>query len=416
MRIVIVGNRKLARYLLQHLQDEDRNVVGALVAEGELAAEQANFAPFDKVVENTDCELHRTSDINSQSTVEWLNRTNPDVCICGGWSQIIKPKILNVPEKGFFGLHSSRLPKGRGGAPVNWSLINGAEEVWISMFYYETEVDAGDVVEQRSTPVEARDDIKTVFASLSTEACQLVSSVLSDLEQGTLNKQPQSVKDASYRPRRQPQDGLINWNHDVEVVNNWVRSQTRPYPGAYTFYGGNKLTVWRGKPVSTSSDGAASGEVIRIADGRGVDVQAGKGTYRLTRVQSGENPPQWADRFAHENDLSLGDRLGHHSAPKGWLYTGLKGLLEPKSFDTNLKTSETGTITVALLSVAQNDFTVQVFLDDEEIFSDSATMECEYLKDVEFSPPEPGVYTLSVEFKVGNKLVDSRYLKVFVHD
>jgi methionyl-tRNA formyltransferase len=172
MRTVIVGNRKLARHLLRQTLADGWNIVGALVPAGKLAAKQANFVPVSELVAGTACELHETTDINSTETVEWLEAVDPDLCLCGGcpdlclcggWSQIIDKRVLDIPDRGFLGFHSSRLPEGRGGAPVNWSLIDGADEVWISLFYYEPGVDAGDVLAQGSVPVERRDDIATVF-------------------------------------------------------------------------------------------------------------------------------------------------------------------------------------------------------------------------------------------------------------
>lgn len=119
---------------------------------------------------------------------------------------------------------------------MNWSVIDSADEVWISLFYYEPDVDAGDVLTQGSVPVDHRDDIGTVLDALATEACQLASSVRHDLETGTVAPEPQSLSAATYQPRRQPQDGIIDWHRDPQVQYDWIRAQTEPYPGAYTFY------------------------------------------------------------------------------------------------------------------------------------------------------------------------------------
>jgi hypothetical protein len=93
MRTVIVGNRKLARHLLRQTLAEGWNVVGALVPAGELAATQANFVPVSELVADTACQLHATQDINSTETFEWLEAVDPDLCLCGGWSQIIETRI-----------------------------------------------------------------------------------------------------------------------------------------------------------------------------------------------------------------------------------------------------------------------------------------------------------------------------------
>jgi methionyl-tRNA formyltransferase len=398
------------------LLDENWNVVGALVAEGQLATEQANYTPFDVLAEDTDCEIHETADINSSGTKEWLKRIDPDICLCGGWSQIINEEILNIPENGFIGFHSSKLPAGRGGAPVNWSLLEGADEVWISMFYYTTAVDAGDIITQGSVPVEPRDDVGTVFDALAQEACSLASSVHEDLAQDRVNARPQGLADATYRPRRQPQDGLITWSHENQTVDNWVRGLTRPYPGSYTFYNGNRITVWRGKPVETSTAGAVPGEIIRIVDGSGIDVSTGNGTFRVTRIQKDEGPPRWADRLAREMGISSGERFSRELAPEKWCYTGLQRLLGPKRFNTNLEVGEIGVLTLLSHTGSQRDLSVRVSIGNELLFEESRTVTSEYSEQVEYSFSEPGRYTISVDFNIDGEHVDTRYLKVFVHD
>jgi len=415
MRTVVVGNRKLARHLFRHLIEEGWNVVGALVPEGELASTQANFVPFDKLVEGTNCQLCETTDINDQETYAWLDGIDPDICLCGGWSQIIEGRILDVPDRGFLGFHSSRLPEGRGGAPVNWSIIDGADEVWISLFYYVEDVDAGDVLARGSVPVAFRDDVATIFDALAVKACHLVSSVRSQLEHGNIKAESQSLAEATYRPRRQPQDGLIDWNRDPRAQYDWIRAQTDPYPGAYTFHDGTQLTVWRGEPVDTPADDARPGEILDIVDGEGVDVRSGDGTIRLQRVRPGEKPSRWADLYAHDAGVSPGDRFGREFAPENWLYTGIRGPSEPTSFDTNLRVGAVGELELVAFSGSRHSLKARATLDDEEIFTDSVLVEDTFRETVEYSSSVPGTHTVTVEFKQDNKRIDTHYMKVFIH-
>jgi methionyl-tRNA formyltransferase len=416
MQTIIVGNRKLARHLFQYTTSKGWNVVGALVPEGDLAAKQANFVPFSELVAGTSCRLHQTSDINSAATSRWLQELDPDVCLCGGWSQIIEEEILNIPDQGFLGFHSSRLPEGRGGAPVNWSIIDGVDDVWISLFYYTAEVDAGDILAQSSVPVEHRDDVATVFDALANGACSLLSSVREELETGNVDAKSQSLIDATYRPRRQPQDGLIDWNRDPESQYDWIRAQTEPYPGAYTFYSGEKLTVWDAETVNVASGNDAIGEVIDIVSGEGVDVRSGNGAIRLKRVKPGDRASRWADRYAREADLSPGDTLGRHQAPENWRYTGIRGSEQPTKFDTNLESGKRGELTMVSFGGSQYDLTALVELNGGIIYRDTTAVWKEYRKTIEYEPTELGTHSISVQFEIDGNRADTRYLKIFVHD
>jgi methionyl-tRNA formyltransferase len=395
---------------------EGWDIVGALVPEGELASKQANFVPFTELVEGTSCQLHETADINSDRTVSWLQETDPDLCLSGGWSQIIDEQVLNVPDLGFLGLHSSRLPEGRGGAPVNWSLIDGADDVWLSLFYYESGVDSGDVLAQESVPVEPRDDIASVFDKLAIEACRLVSSVRSELKADEADPKPQSLSEATYRPRRQPQDGLIEWHRDPSKQCDWIRAQTEPYPGAYTFYEGERLTIWEGESVDVPIDDAEPGEIIDIVAGSGIDVRTGDGAFRLTRLRPGNEPSQWADRYARETGLKRGDCLGRHHAPEGWLYTGIRGVDSPTIFETNLALGETGEVEFVVFAASSQYVTVSLSLGGNVVFEDSRTVTDEYRKRVGYTPTQVGTHSITVRFKSEGSWLDTRYLNVFVHD
>jgi methionyl-tRNA formyltransferase len=387
-----------------------------VVPDSKLASKQANFVPISELVSGTKCQLHETDDINSTETFEWLQTVNPDLCLCGGWSQIIEPRVLDVPDRGFLGFHSSRLPEGRGGAPVNWSLIDGADEVWISLFHYEPGVDSGDIVAQGSVPVTHRDDVETVFDALANEACRLASSVRQQLETDSVTAEPQSISDATYRPRRQPQDGLIDWRRNPEQQYDWVRAQTDPYPGAYTFYDGERLTIWECEPVDESSTEAAVGEILSVVSEEGVNVQTGTGAVRLTRVKPGDRASRWADRYAHDVELSAGDRLGRHHAPDDWRYTGIVGPEQPTNFETNLTVGDRGKLTVVSLTSSAFELTVSVTLNDEIVFKTTTTVRDAYDETVGYEPTEPGTHSVSIRFETGGDCIDTRYLKVFVHE
>jgi methionyl-tRNA formyltransferase len=416
MRTVVVGNRKLARQVLRHTLEEGWNVVGALVPEGSLATEQANFVPVDRLVSGTACSLHETSDINGTATRDWLRGVDPDVCLCGGWSQIIGEASLDIPKRGFLGFHASQLPKGRGGAPVNWSLINGADEVWISLFYYTPEVDAGDVVAQGSVPVESRDSVSTVFDALAIEACRLLSENRYALEDDTANGDPQSLANATYRPRRQPQDGLVDWGRSPVQQQDWIRAQTDPYPGAYTFFDGVRLTIWQCTSVEKPVEDAEPGEVIHVEDGHGIDIRTGDGAVRLTRIQADDRPPRWGDDYARDAGIRPGDKFGREGAPADWYYTGIRGPENSTEFESNLALGEQGRVEVVGFAGSPREFSISVSVDGQPVFERIVTSTREYREQVAYEPTEAGIHTLAVEFRTGGETVDTRYLKVFVYE
>jgi methionyl-tRNA formyltransferase len=416
MRTVVAGNRKLAKYVLQNLIKHNWNVVGIIAPKGRLASQQANYQSFSDIADENNIKLIETSDINDDDTVSALESLSPDIVICPGWSQIISREVLNIPEIGFTGFHSSNLPKGRGGAPVNWSIINGETNITLSYFFYTPGIDAGDVLKQKSVTVEKRDDVSSIFEKLALTACQILNELKQPLHDGSIEAEPQQVSSATYRPRRKPKDGVIDWSKDPLEQYNWIRAQTQPYPGAYTFFEGDKITIWEAKQVGeVNSPDAEFGEIISVDDSRGICVQSGDENLRILRVQKDNEPIQWADDFARRNGIEAGITLGNHHAPESWLYTGIRGSDGGLQYETNLSVDEEGVIGCVMESPqCARQIRLEVSLDEETLIDKPTDVQGREFEKVSYSPNSEGTKTLKVRFTNNNSYEDVRYLKLFV--
>lgn len=416
MRTVVAGNRKLAKYVLQNLVKHKWNVVGVIAPEGRLASQQANYQSFSDVAEDNNLKLVETSDINNERTVAAIESLNPDIVICPGWSQIISREVLNIPHKGFTGFHSSNLPNGRGGAPVNWSIINGETEITLSYFYYTPGIDAGDILKQKSVTVEKRDDVSSIFEKLALTACEILNELKQPLHDGSIEAEPQQVSSATYRPRRKPRDGVIDWSKDSLEQYNWIRAQTQPYPGAYTFFEGDKITIWEAEQVGeVNSPDAEFGEIISVDDSRGICVQSGDENLRILRVQKDNEPIQWADDFARRNGIEAGMTLGNHHAPEFWLYTGIRGSDGGLQYETNLSVGEEGVIGCVMESPQlARQIRLEVSLDEETLIDRPTNVQGRDFEKVRYSPGSEGTKTLKIRLTDNNSYEDVRYLKLFV--
>ena len=413
MRTVIVGNRKLSKYLLKKTIADDWNIVGAVTPKGEMASNQANFESVDDIVRGTAISLHQTENINSSRTVNWFREVEPDVCLCGGWSQIIDESVLAIPDRGFLGFHSSKLPKGRGGAPVNWSIINGEDSIWISLFYYTPGVDAGSVVDQRSVPVKQRDDVSTIFNKLTIKAGEMVGQVRGSLEDNSVTSEEQSLKEATYRPRRKPKDGLIDWNREPLNQFNWIRAQTEPYPGAYTFYEGQKVRIWSSKLIDEDQSDFPPGSVVDIVHGKGVDVQTGSGMIRIKRAQIDDQPPMWADNLADHISLTIGDRFSRNQAPDDWIFTGIRGVEDERVFNSNVCLGEHGELKLVAYSPVERELSISVRLNGSDTLEKDVTVSGDWGYLYRYQTDKMGENSLRVRF-TGGDYSDTRYHKIFV--
>ncbi|MHA1744156.1 MAG: methionyl-tRNA formyltransferase [Candidatus Heimdallarchaeota archaeon] len=419
MRLVLIGNLEMAADILQELLKTHHTVVGVVVPEKKPTDSQPRFLLFENLAEKNKIPIIRTNNINDERTVESLLRLSPDLAIVIGWSQIISKKVLDIPKKGTIGLHASKLPQGRGGAPVNWSIIHGEPELGITLFYLDEGVDSGDILSQEAVKIEDSDDVKSVFGKLASVAKRMVPQVVTSIERGTASRKKQDITKATYRPRRKPNDGLICWRKKSRELFNWIRALTHPYPGAFTHKNKKKLFVWKSELYDWPRDKVAlPGEIVKAIDGKGVVVKTGDGGILLTQIQEEGELEMRADEYFISQGLYVGEVLGKNEDFPPVIFTNILGEnSDTLSYPTNVKTGEQRHIVARIKNYGDStSINVYTHLDNKPIFQQSVFVPKFGRKDIKisFSVSSPGTHTLVTSFKKDDEVIDKRYLKIFV--
>jgi len=187
---------------------------------------------------------------------------SPDVMLVAGWYHMIPRAWRDLAPT--YGLHASLLPKYAGGAPLVWALINDEPETGISLFQLGGGVDDGPVAGQRRTAITDTDNIGTVYARIEALAVELVREEFLSVACGTLKPRPQDVSQRTVVPQRSPADGWIDWSWSARRVFNFVRAQTRPYPGAFAGSEAGCVRLWA---VSAQGVSAEPPGTVRMDDG-----------------------------------------------------------------------------------------------------------------------------------------------------
>lgn len=175
---------------------------------------------------------------------EQIAALKPDFILVIGWYYMIPASIRSIAPLGCAGVHASLLPKYRGGAPLVWAMINGESITGVTLFYFDDGVDTGDVIAQQTVSIEEADTIREVLAKAETATLELVRRWLPRIADGSAPRTPQDHDAATVVPQRSPADGRIDWSWEPERIRNFIRAQTRPYPGAFTVIDGKRVTIW----------------------------------------------------------------------------------------------------------------------------------------------------------------------------
>jgi methionyl-tRNA formyltransferase len=166
---------------------------------------------------------------------------------------IIEKDLINLPEKYALNIHGSLLPKNRGRTPHVWAIIHGETETGITIHEITEGCDEGDIVLQKKLPIPIDATGSSILDQFNANYYPMLKEIIQRIEQNELNKFKQDETQATWNGKRTPEDGEINWSWNPNRIYNWVRAQTNPYPGAFTYLNGKKLTIDWVKPAHYDS-------------------------------------------------------------------------------------------------------------------------------------------------------------------
>ncbi len=290
MRFAWVGFHREGIDALDAMLAAGAPIQRVLTLRPDLAAKRSGGADYFPVCAKHGIPLHYIADINAPDAREILTLVQPQVVFVIGWHQIVRPDALKLASTGMIGAHASLLPHNRGSAPINWAIINGEKETGNSLIWLAPDVDAGDLIDQMSFPIEAWDTCATLYDQVARTNREMLLKVLPQLLAGQRPGRPQPRTDEPVLKRRRPADGLLDWSKPATAVYDFVRGLTRPYPGAFSTLDGRTWRIWQAAVAPGVPDGRP-GEIIGPVmsthdEGSGLLVATGAGAVVLLEIES----------------------------------------------------------------------------------------------------------------------------------
>lgn len=184
-------------------------------------------------------KLFKGNPRNSALSV-FLDNTSYNLILSINYLFIIEKDVIEKASK-IINFHGSLLPKYRGRTPHVWAIINNETEAGITAHLIDEGCDTGDIILQKKVAINSEDTGADVLNKYQVLYPQMIDDILTNLNK--IEPQKQNHNNATYFGKRSPEDGLINWNWQKERINNWVRAQAYPYPGAFTFVEDIKVTI-----------------------------------------------------------------------------------------------------------------------------------------------------------------------------
>ncbi|MGZ0162361.1 MAG: methionyl-tRNA formyltransferase [Planctomycetales bacterium] len=305
MRIVVAGATVSTHQTLDALIRHGADVVGVLQLRGESSHTVTAFSPLDELAESHGIPCATFRNINDSEIVEQVCQWQPDLMFVVGLSQLVRDEMMSIPARGCLGFHPTFLPAGRGRAPLAWLTLD-AQPGAATFFLIDEGVDSGPIFVQETFEVTPEDYASDVGHKLVEATGRALDRWLPELLTGVWNPQPQDEILATYNGRRSLDDGLLDWHQASDEIHSLIRAASTPHPGAYTWYQGRKLIVWRAEFEKHLPWRGAVGRVLHLEAERGALVQTGDGLLWLTHVQFAEE----TEPCAAESVLKVGVKLG----------------------------------------------------------------------------------------------------------
>ncbi len=296
MRTVWVSFDTIGRDCLEAAAEAGAEIVGVVTLPGPVDPNRSGQCSFHDVAARHDAVLVETRDVNSTDTLNALRKLEPGLVFVVGWSQLVHDPFIAIAGEGVFGMHPTLLPRHRGRAPIPWAILSGLARTGVTLFeIVDATADSGAIVGQVVVDIAPDETATTLFERLANAHVELIRELVPQIIARTAPRIPQDPRRASTWPRRAPADGIIDWETRAPYLYDWVRAQTRPYPGAFTFFGDERVTVWAARAVDL--DGIApAGTVVELRP-EGPVVACGEGGLVLEEIQT-------------DAELAVGEVLG----------------------------------------------------------------------------------------------------------
>ena len=240
--------------------------------------------------------------------IERIRSINPDVIVVVAYGQILKKEFLDIPRLGCINVHASLLPKYRGAAPIQWAVINGDEVTGVTTMLMDEGVDTGDILLTEEVKLAPKETGGSLFDRLSSTGAGLLVKTLREIEAGSISPVPQDESKATHAGMLSKEMGKIDFAESAPVLERLVRG-LNPWPGAYTFLNGKKLTIWDSDTGNESGSSHEPGTVVGV-DKDTIEVQCSEGTLRVNELQLEGKKRMRVGDFLNGHRISVGERLG----------------------------------------------------------------------------------------------------------
>ena len=287
MRILFMGTPDFAVASLKRLVEDGHEICGVFTQpdKPKNRGHKLTPSPVKEYALSQGLEVYQPLKMRDGEAFSIVEKLAPELIVVAAYGKILPEDILNFPQYGSINVHSSLLPKYRGAAPINWAILDGEEETGVSIMYLAKELDAGDVILQKTTPIDPCEDALTLTMRLAELGAEALSETVEALKNGTAVRISQDHSKMTYASMLTKEMSPVDWTRSAHAVSCQIRGLI-PWPCATTdIISGESMKLYAAE--ETGKGTSAQPGTIVAAGKQGIDIACGDGkVLRLTELQA----------------------------------------------------------------------------------------------------------------------------------
>ena len=305
MRIVFMGTPDFAVPTLEKLLESGEEVVGVFTQPDKPKGRGHHLQPppVKETALKYGLPVFQPASLRTEEAFETIRMLSPELIVVVAYGKILPKAILDFPEHGCINVHGSLLPKYRGAAPIQWTVLNGDKVGGVTTMYMAEGLDTGDMLLKAETPVGENETAAELYDRLSFVGADLLIDTLDVLKKGSLSPEPQKEELASHAPMLTKEMGDLDFNLPADELHHLICGLS-DWPCAFTELQGKRLKIYRSAVCDRS------GTPGKILDSKRFIVGCGTGSLEFTEVQYEGSKRIPGDAFMRGRRLTEGDFVG----------------------------------------------------------------------------------------------------------
>ena len=301
-KIVFMGTPEFSIPTLESLVTSNYKVLAVYTQPASKASRGQKIIPSSVEIFAKKHSLNlRTPTTLNDDEYNYLKKLEPDIVVVIAYGKIIPKKFLSLSKHGFVNVHASLLPKWRGAAPIQRSIMNLDSQTGISIMKIVEELDAGPVMQQDKIKINENIDALTLSKVLSKLGSNSIMKAIHKIEKGEARFEEQKHSEATYAKKISKMEGKINWDQSAKKVLAKING-LNPNPGAWFQYKNERFKVWKAEIVNESSDAG------KTVDDK-LTIACSEKSIRIIEIQKEGKNRQTSDQFLLGNKIKQGERI-----------------------------------------------------------------------------------------------------------